>query len=154
VLHGGGNGLLTIAKGTVPLAIFGPVGYGLRTGLLGAPARATQAASSLLFGLLMDQMGIGVLVIFGQPQSECVFRAADAEGKTDGCSCSGLARRDQRCQIFRDRETVAAAPAKQASPQVPKLTAQAVSCDVPPNWSSVTPNKSVPRKLAPKPMQE
>jgi len=42
-LHGAGNGLLTIAKGTVPLAIFGPVGYGLRSGILGAPARATQA---------------------------------------------------------------------------------------------------------------
>ena len=51
-----GNGLLTIAKGTVPLAIFGPVGYGLRSGILGAPARATQAASPLLFGLLMDRM--------------------------------------------------------------------------------------------------
>jgi len=63
VLHGAGNGLLTIAKGTVPLAIFGPVGYGLRTGILGAPARATQAASPLLFGLLMDYMGIGVLAI-------------------------------------------------------------------------------------------
>jgi hypothetical protein len=35
----------TIAKRTVPLAIFGPVGYGLRSGILGAPARATQAAS-------------------------------------------------------------------------------------------------------------
>jgi MFS family permease len=63
VLHGAGNGLLTIAKGTVPLAIFGPVGYGLRSGILGAPARATQAASPLLFGLLMDHMGIGVLAI-------------------------------------------------------------------------------------------
>jgi len=63
VLHGAGNGLLTIAKGTVPLAIFGPVGYGLRTGILGAPARATQAASPLLFGLLRDYMGIGVLAI-------------------------------------------------------------------------------------------
>jgi hypothetical protein len=63
VLHGAGNGLLTIAKGTVPFAIFGPVGYGLRTGILGAPARATQAASPLLFGLLMDRMGIGVLAI-------------------------------------------------------------------------------------------
>jgi len=51
VLHGAGNGLVTIAKGTVPLAIFGPVGYGLRSGILGAPARATQAASPLLFGL-------------------------------------------------------------------------------------------------------
>jgi len=63
VLHGAGNGLLTIAKGTVPLAIFGPVGYGLRTGILGAPARATQAASPVLFGLLMDYMGTGVLAI-------------------------------------------------------------------------------------------
>jgi hypothetical protein len=39
MLHGAGNGLLTIAKGTVPLAIFGSVGYGLRSGILGAPAR-------------------------------------------------------------------------------------------------------------------
>jgi len=62
-LHGAGNGLLTIAKGTVPLAIFGPAGYGLRSGILGAPARATQAASPLLFGLLTDHMGIGVLAI-------------------------------------------------------------------------------------------
>ena len=51
------------AKGTVPLAIFGPAGYGLRSGILGAPARATQAASPLLFGLLMDHMGIGVLAM-------------------------------------------------------------------------------------------
>jgi MFS family permease len=63
LLHGAGNGLLTIAKGTLPLAIFGPVGYGLRNGLLGAPARATQAASPLVFGLLIDRLGIGVLAI-------------------------------------------------------------------------------------------
>jgi MFS family permease len=51
LFHGAGNGMLTIAKGTLPLAIFGPVGYGLRTGILAAPARATQAAapSSLAF---------------------------------------------------------------------------------------------------------
>jgi MFS family permease len=51
------------AKGTLPLAIFGPVGYGLRCGILGAPARATQAASPLLFGLLMDSMGVGVIAV-------------------------------------------------------------------------------------------
>ena len=62
-MHGAGNGLLTIAKGTLPLAIFGPVGYGLRSGLLGAPARAIQAASPLVFGLLIDRMGIGVLTV-------------------------------------------------------------------------------------------
>jgi MFS family permease len=63
LLHGAGNGLLTIAKGTLPLVIFGPIGYGLRSGIIGAPARAAQAASPLLFGLLMDRMGVGVLAI-------------------------------------------------------------------------------------------
>ena len=65
LLHGAGNGLLTIARGTVPLALFGPEGYGARTGLLGAPARAAQAAAPLLFGLLLDVMGRGVLVVSG-----------------------------------------------------------------------------------------
>jgi predicted MFS family arabinose efflux permease len=63
ILHGAGNGLLTIAKGTLPLAIFGPVGYGLRSGVLGAPARAAQAGAPLIFGLLLDRTGLGVLAI-------------------------------------------------------------------------------------------
>lgn len=63
LLHGGGNGLLTIARGTVPLALFGPDGYGARTGLLGAPARAAQAAAPLLFGLLLDATGPKVLLV-------------------------------------------------------------------------------------------
>jgi len=63
LLHGAGNGLLTIARGTVPLALFGPVNYGARNGLLGAPARATQAAAPLLFGLLLDSMGVWVLAV-------------------------------------------------------------------------------------------
>lgn len=63
VLYGAGNGLLTIARGTVPLAVFGPDGYGERTGLLGAPARAAQAFAPLLFGLLLDAMGISVIYV-------------------------------------------------------------------------------------------
>ncbi len=57
LLHGGGNGLLTIARGTLPLALFGPAAYGLRTGLLAAPGRILQAAAPLLFGLLLDNAG-------------------------------------------------------------------------------------------------
>jgi MFS family permease len=63
VLHGAGNGLLTIAVGTLPLALFGPVGYGLRQGLLGAPSRVAQAASPLAFGLLMDRLGVESLTV-------------------------------------------------------------------------------------------
>jgi MFS family permease len=58
LLHGAGNGMITIAKGTLPLALFGPQGYGLRSGLLSAPARMLQAASPFLFGLLLDRVGI------------------------------------------------------------------------------------------------
>jgi hypothetical protein len=50
--------MITIAKGTLPLALFGPQGYGLRSGLLSAPARMLQAASPFLFGLLLDRVGI------------------------------------------------------------------------------------------------
>lgn len=57
LLHGGGNGLLTIARGTLPLALFGAQGYGLRTGLLAAPARILQGAAPLLFGIVLDQGG-------------------------------------------------------------------------------------------------
>jgi hypothetical protein len=53
-LHGAGNGLLTIARGTLPLAIFGPVGYGHRQGLIGAPARFSQALAPLLFGFAIQ----------------------------------------------------------------------------------------------------
>jgi hypothetical protein len=65
VLHGAGNGLITIAKGTLPLALFGPAGYGLRTGVLAAPARIAQAAGPLAFGLLLDRYGTGVLYVSG-----------------------------------------------------------------------------------------
>jgi predicted MFS family arabinose efflux permease len=63
IFYGAGNGLLTIARGTVPLAVFGPYGYGERTGLLGAPARAAQALAPLLFGLLLDAMGASVIIV-------------------------------------------------------------------------------------------
>ena len=61
LLHGAGNGMITIAKGTLPLALFGPQGYGLRSGLLSAPARMLQASSPFLFGLLLDRVGIGAV---------------------------------------------------------------------------------------------
>lgn len=63
LLYGAGNGLLTIARGTVPLALFGPNSYGERTGLLGAPARAAQAFAPLLYGLLLQTMGLSVIYI-------------------------------------------------------------------------------------------
>ncbi|GLC97890.1 MFS transporter [Cupriavidus sp. TA19] len=61
VLHGAGNGILTIAKGTLPLVIFGPDGYGHRQGILMVPARVAQALAPWLFGICLDAFGAKAL---------------------------------------------------------------------------------------------
>jgi len=61
VLHGAGNGVLTIAKGTLPLVLFGVRDYGARQGLLMVPARFAQATAPWLFGLAIDRVGSGAL---------------------------------------------------------------------------------------------
>jgi MFS family permease len=63
IFHGAGNGILTIARGTLPLAIFGPQNYAYRLGIVGAPARMAQAAAPLAFGLLIDLMGSRILIV-------------------------------------------------------------------------------------------
>ena len=57
LIHGVGNGLLTIARGALPLAIFGPRGYGQLQGWLLAPARITQAFTPWWFGLALASWG-------------------------------------------------------------------------------------------------
>jgi hypothetical protein len=61
VLHGAGNGILTIAMGTLPLVLFGARGYGARQGWLMLPARGVQALAPLLFGMALDRWGAAAL---------------------------------------------------------------------------------------------
>nr|WP_254216353.1 MFS transporter [Tabrizicola sp. TH137] len=61
LLHGAGNGILTIAKGTLPLALFGAGGYGQRLGWLNAPARIAQAAAPLIFGAALTAWGLNAI---------------------------------------------------------------------------------------------
>jgi predicted MFS family arabinose efflux permease len=61
LLHGAGNGVLTIAQGSLPLALFGPQGYGRRQGMLMLPARCVQALAPLLFGLALQRWGAQAL---------------------------------------------------------------------------------------------
>ena len=63
ILHGAGGGILTITRGTLPLAIFGPLGYGLRQGLLGAPTRIVTALAPFLFGLAVEAYGARALLL-------------------------------------------------------------------------------------------
>ncbi|MBO1073769.1 MFS transporter [Roseomonas marmotae] len=61
LLFGAGNGIHTIARGTLPLAIFGPAGYGARQGLIAAPGRVMQAGAPVGFGLLLTAFGAGAV---------------------------------------------------------------------------------------------
>lgn len=63
ILHGLGNGIITIARGTVPLALYGPQNYGYRLGIIGAPARILQAFAPLVFALVIERYGAGVLIL-------------------------------------------------------------------------------------------
>ncbi|SFJ42846.1 MFS transporter [Bradyrhizobium sp. cf659] len=63
VLYGAGNGIITIARGTLPLVLFGPVGFGKRVGMISLPSRLTGAAAPLALGLMVEHIGRGALWI-------------------------------------------------------------------------------------------
>lgn len=48
ILYGGGNGLFSIARGALPLAVFGPARYPAITGSLARPSLVAQAAAPML----------------------------------------------------------------------------------------------------------
>jgi hypothetical protein len=54
ILFGGANGLITIARGTVPLALFGAAGYGRIVGRIAGPALITQSAAPLLLAYVIE----------------------------------------------------------------------------------------------------
>ncbi|MDZ7589391.1 MAG: MFS transporter [Rubrivivax sp.] len=61
ILHGLGAGIMTIAKGTLPLAFFGAGGYGARQGWIALPGRALQGLSPWLFGMALEHWGVNAL---------------------------------------------------------------------------------------------
>lgn len=63
VLYGAGNGIITIARGTLPLALFGPAGFGRRVGMISLPSRATGALAPLALGVMVEQFGSSALWI-------------------------------------------------------------------------------------------
>jgi MFS family permease len=63
VLHGLGNGLLTIVRGTLPLALFGAAGYGARQGWIALPGRLVGAASPFVLGWVLEHHGLAALSV-------------------------------------------------------------------------------------------
>lgn len=61
-LYGAGNGLLTIVRGTLPLALFGSEGYGGRMGLLARPMLIAQATTPLGMAMVLSERGPSALL--------------------------------------------------------------------------------------------
>jgi hypothetical protein len=53
-MFGTANGLVTIARGTVPLALFGPVGYGRIVGRIAGPSLIMQALAPVLIAYVAE----------------------------------------------------------------------------------------------------
>lgn len=57
LLMGASQGVITIVRGSVPLVLFGAVGYGTVLGLIATPILIVTAASPPLFALVVDRWG-------------------------------------------------------------------------------------------------
>jgi predicted MFS family arabinose efflux permease len=68
VMYGMANGLLTIARGTVPLALFGAAGYGRLMGRIGGPFLVVQAMAPVVLTFVAerasDAIGLAVVAVF------------------------------------------------------------------------------------------
>lgn len=56
LMFGGANGLITITRGAVPLALFGPHGYGRLMGRLAGPFQIMQAAAPLVMAFVVERL--------------------------------------------------------------------------------------------------
>jgi Major Facilitator Superfamily len=65
VMFGIANGLMTIARGTVPLALFGAAGYGLLVGRIGGPFLVVQALAPVVLTYIAERAsdGAGLTVV-------------------------------------------------------------------------------------------
>ena len=62
LFYGASNGLLTIVRGLVPLALFGPEGYGRRLGLVSGPSLAVKAIAPMMIGAVLTGYGVGMVL--------------------------------------------------------------------------------------------
>ena len=62
-LYGAGTGIAWVARGTVPLAVFGPEDYGARVGWLARPSLIAQAMAPLLGAYVAETFGTSTTAV-------------------------------------------------------------------------------------------
>jgi MFS family permease len=61
--HGAGSGMLTVAKGVLPLSIYGSSNYAYRSALLSRPAQILQIGGPALYALALAESPTGALAL-------------------------------------------------------------------------------------------
>jgi MFS family permease len=62
VVYGAGNGLTSIVRGTLPLALFGAEGYAILMGRIGRPVMIALAVAPSIAAVMLDRYGASVTV--------------------------------------------------------------------------------------------
>ncbi|MGB3447618.1 MAG: MFS transporter [Xanthobacteraceae bacterium] len=65
ILFGAANGVMTIARGAVPLAMFGPAGYGRVIGRIARPALLLQASAPFAVAAVAERLSDGTVLELG-----------------------------------------------------------------------------------------
>ncbi|WP_119273666.1 MFS transporter [Taklimakanibacter deserti] len=78
IAYGAGNGISSIVRGTVPLALFGPGNYAILMGRLGLPILLAMAAAPILGTVLIDAGGaaLAFAVLAGMSLANILLVAA------------------------------------------------------------------------------
>lgn len=63
LLHGAGNGLMTVCKGSLPLWFFGVQGYGARLARILVPGKLAHAAAPATFGWIVLHLPVAALPV-------------------------------------------------------------------------------------------
>jgi hypothetical protein len=75
-MFGMANGLVTIARGTVPLSLFGPSGYGRNIGRIAGPSLAMQAIAPLVLAFIAERFSdaalLALVAAFGAVSLVCL----------------------------------------------------------------------------------
>ncbi len=73
LVYGAGNGLVTIARGTLPLTLFEPRSYGSVVGTLLVPSFLAAAVAPLAYSLVIESLGEGAALHMSTGAAALVF---------------------------------------------------------------------------------
>ena len=96
LIYGTANGVITVGRGTLPLALFGRAGYGSALGRLARPTLAAAAVAPVVYALLIERMNAGAGIAVSGVAAAVSFLAMARDRRAGYARPRGLTA-DKRC---------------------------------------------------------